>query len=114
MIKKRGFDISTVYHLHSDNRTYLLELWEQPLHRWLIAQIYHWYDMRAFKVPGFKALENFLEWRYKGDPLFYLPLSAQQDCRCYDLMVKQRVRLASIEVDKATRDRVHRKGSYFS
>lgn len=113
MIKKRGFGVSTVYHLYTESRTYRLELWEQPLHRWLIAQAYHWYDMRVFKMPGFKALENFIERRHKGDPLLYLPLSARQDCRCYDLMVKQRVVLASIEVSEDVRNRVHRKDSYF-
>jgi hypothetical protein len=114
MIKKRGFDVSTVHHLHDKNRlvTYRLELWEQPLHRWLIAQIYHWYDMRIFKVPGFRKLERFLEARHKGDPFLYLPLGVQQDCRCYSLTVKQKTILADVEVDKATRDRIYRNSYY--
>lgn len=113
-LMKRGFNVSTVYHLSSENRTYRLELWEQPLHRWLIAQAYHWYDMRIFKVPGFKALERFLERHHKGNALLYIPLGPRQDCRCYYLMVKQKTILASIEVGKDVRDRIHRKGSYYS
>jgi hypothetical protein len=115
MIMKRGFGVHTIYHLHGgDRRTYRLELWEQPLHRWLIAWAYHWYDMRIFKVPGFRALERLLERRHKGDPMIYIPLGAQQDCKCYSLTVRQKTVLARIEVDQDVRDRVYRKGSYDS
>jgi hypothetical protein len=106
-IMKRGFDVSTLYHCRSDKRTYSLALWEQPLRRWLVAKAYHWYDMRIYKVPGFKLLERFLIWLHRNDPMIYLPLSAEQDCRCYFLGEKEKVVLALIEVNKELRDQLH-------
>jgi hypothetical protein len=113
-IMKRGFDTHTTYHRGSDQRTYHLDVWEQPLRRWLVAQIYHWYDMRIHKVPGFKLLERFLEWRYKGDPMLYLPLGAEQDCKCFYLTEKGRTVLASFEITKELRDQIWRQGSYYT
>lgn len=78
--------------------TYRLELWKQPWHRWLIAWIYHWYDMRIFKVPGFKKLERWLWDRAKGDPLEYIPISARQDLTCYYLTERQRKTLVVLTI----------------
>ncbi len=74
-------------------------VWKQPTHRWLIAQIYHFYDMWIWKVPGFMTLEKWLQGRHRGDD-YYLPLSAQQDCKCFDLIEKQRIELARVAIDE--------------
>ena len=79
--------------------SYTVELWEQPLWPWLMATIYHWYDMWIYKVPGFKIAEwvwDKLHWR--NDPLEYLPLAAEQDCKCYYLTNKKRKVLAEVRV----------------
>lgn len=110
---KRGFEVHTIHHCGDDQRTYRLVVWEQPLRRWLVAQAYHWYDMRIYKVPGFKALERFLEWRHKGDPMLYIPLGCEQDCKCYFLTEKERTVLATFEITKEQRDQIHRKGGYY-
>lgn len=108
MIKKRGFSLSTRFHLTAANDTYWLEIWEQPMHRWLIAEIYHWYDMRIYKVPGFRALERLLERRHEDD-LLHIPLGASQDCRCYELSIKKKKSLASIEISREQYERIKKK-----
>lgn len=92
----RGFDRSTLHH-RDGRRTHHVTLYRQPLHRWLAARAYHWYDMRVYKVPGFKLLENIKEWRYRNRD-WYVPISAEQDCRCYDLGERDKTVLATIEV----------------
>lgn len=79
---------------------FTVELWEQPLWYWLVATVYHWYDMRIYKVPGFKLVENALWWFHRNEPFIYLPLSAEQDCKCYYLTNKKRKVLAKFEVEK--------------
>ncbi len=79
--------------------SYTVEVWQQPFWRWLIGTVYHWYDMRICKVPGFKVAEwiwDKLHWRQ--DPLEYLPLSAERDCKCYYLTNKNRKVLATFKV----------------
>ncbi len=106
-LMKRGFETHTIYHCDSNDRTYRLILWRQPLWRWLVAQVYHWYDMRIYKVPGFKLLERFLEWRHKGDPMLFVSLGTEQDCKCYFLTQKERVTLATFEISEELRDRIY-------
>ena len=77
---------------------FTVELWEQPFWRWLIATVYHWYDMRIYKVPGFKLIERTLWWFHRNEPFIYVPLSCQQDIKCYYLTEKKRVVLAKLEV----------------
>jgi hypothetical protein len=83
-----------------DNR-YQVELWIQPWPRRVIAAAYHWYDMRIFKVPGFHLLERWLESRHHGDDL-YIPLSAEQDCRCYYLSQRDKTVVARLDIDEDT------------
>lgn len=84
-----------------------VEFWTQPLFWWLVANAYHWYDMRIYKVPGFKRLENWL-WKGHEDELFYMPLSCRQDLRCYDLDRKKKTVLAELEIDEETYEKVKR------
>jgi hypothetical protein len=84
-------------------RAYHVELWEQPLHRWLAARVYHWYDMRVHRLPGYRLLERIKAWRYRNaEPLTYMPISAEQDCRCYDLSRRGRAVHAVFEIDEQT------------
>jgi hypothetical protein len=78
---------------------YKVELWEQPFWPWLIATIYHWYHMWIYRVPGFKTAE----WvrgkpHWRSGPLEYLPLVAEQDCKCHYLDNKKRKVLAEVRV----------------
>jgi hypothetical protein len=78
---------------------YTVEVWQQPFWPWLVAAIYHWYDMRIYKVPGFKIAE--WVWRkmhWREGPLEYVPLAAEQDCKCYYLTNRKRVVLATFKV----------------
>lgn len=81
--------------------SYKVEVWTQPWWRYAIAVAYHWYDMKIFKVPGFKKLEVLLQRRH-GPDWTYLPLSAQQDERCYFLTNRERVVLAEFPVPEGS------------
>jgi hypothetical protein len=112
---KQGYDCVTIHHLNDDRKsfseTHHLEFWTQPWLRWMWWQVYHWYDMRIYRVPGFKLLERFIWWFHRNND-FYIPLGAQQDCRCYELSIKRRTELARVDIDKETYDRLStRKGA---
>lgn len=77
---------------------FTVEVWQQPFWRWLAAVIYHWYDMRIGKVPGFKLVERTLWWFHRNEPFIYIPLGCQQDIKCYELTNKKRKVLAKFEV----------------
>lgn len=100
-MKIRGYKCHTLHSLNRENgsitETRHVEFWTQPLWSWLISRAYHWYDMRIYKVPGFKLLEKWL-WKRHEDELFYMPLGCQQDLRCYHLSEKNRTILANIPV----------------
>lgn len=79
--------------------SYHVELYRQPLHRWLAARIYRWYDMWICRVPGFQLLEAVKGWRYRNRDLGeYLPVSAVQDIRCFDLHQRGKTVFATFEV----------------
>lgn len=88
-----------------EGSSWWIEVYAQPTWRRLVAAIYHWYDMRVFKVPGFKWLESQLE-RRQQDPDTYVPLSARQDIRCYDLHEAGRRRVVRIQVTKEQYDAI--------
>jgi hypothetical protein len=81
-----------------DDRRYVLEIWTQPRLRWLLAKAYHWYDMRIYKVPGFKQLERWLQSRHRGEELIYVPLSCQQDVRCHFLTERRKSVVATVQL----------------
>lgn len=98
----RGYSLFTRHPVPPAPATFHVELWEQPLWRRAVHSVYHWYDMRIFKVPGFKLVENLLLWwQTRGDGL-EIPLSAKQDIRCYFLTRRGRRDLAVLEVDEET------------
>lgn len=101
MPKVRGFEAGWTYGRRTREHQHYLEVYEQPLWNWLIAHIYHLYDMWIFKVPGFKKLERlyskYYHWRYaEKDPdrWGFIPIAVRQDLRCYELMRKNKKILA--------------------
>lgn len=103
---KFGITLHVILHIREPKeRSYEVELWLQPWRRYLVARVYHWYDMHIFKVPGFRAVEK-VHKRWKSRRLLpgeiVLPLSAEQDCRCYYLARRDRRVLAKFPVDEAT------------
>lgn len=95
---KHGISLATIYHGPGrDDKRYVLEVWTQPRLRWLVAQVYHWYDMRIYKVPGFKRLERWLQSRHGGN-LFYIPISCRQDLRCHHLQGRGRKMVVVVQV----------------
>jgi hypothetical protein len=108
LLLKHGYTTGCSYGRNGYTQPYI-ELWQQPFHRWLAATIYHWYDMRVYRLPGFSWLERRLqnrhERRHPGD-WTYLPLSCQQDMRCDHLSRLQRTTLATVNIDQETFDRL--------
>ena len=94
------------HHLADGSWSHGLEVYTQPTWRRLVAKIYHWYDMRIFKVPGFRRLERWLESRHQGDPLLYVPLSCRQDIRCYDLGIAGRKVAATVSISEEEYDKI--------
>lgn len=92
-------------------------VYEQPRLNRVIYKVYHWYDMRAFKVPGFKLIERLDrklhnrkcnddcgDWHRPGcEETFkacaHVPLSARQDIRCYGLETRNRKLISHVEGD---------------
>lgn len=109
---KHGYTISVILGRDREKR-FQVELWTQPWHRYLVAVVYHWYDMRIFKVPGFKKLENWLMSKNYAEALTFesLPLGCKQDLRCYDLSVKQRIVLARLPIDRETFKKLEQRSS---
>lgn len=94
-----GFERSTVHSIRDLDLPirHYVTFYEQPLLPWLIAHVYHWYDMRVYRLPGFKLLERALK-RLQGGGEWYVPLSARQDIRCYHLSRRKRTDLVTVEV----------------
>lgn len=108
VVKVRGYECSIAYYIRSEDRSYHVTLWSQPLHLWLLAQVYHLYDMNVWKLPGFARLENWLlrrENRKLGSDNS-IPLGAKQDLRCYHLTHKGRVNHITLDVSGETYDRL--------
>lgn len=98
----RGYSLLTRHWAIGGRVTYHVELWQQPPWRRAVATAYHWYDMRVFKVPGFKIVEGLLLWWQTRGGDLEIPLCAKQDLRCYRLTRKGRRDLATVEVDRET------------
>jgi hypothetical protein len=96
-----GYSLFTTYRVGDpvDGGRHHVELWTQPANRWMMARLYHWYDMRVYRLPGFRALERWLESRHADDDL-YVPVSCQQDIRCDHLSRKGRRTLATVEISR--------------
>lgn len=102
---KLHISLHQIHMTKADDIRYELEVYTQPTWRRAIAKFYHWYDMRVFKVPGFKVLEDWL-WSKHEDEFLYLPLGCQQDIRCYDLSVAGRKVVARVKITKEQYDNI--------
>jgi hypothetical protein len=74
-------------------------VWKQPAHRWLVSRLYHAYDSVVWRLPGFRALENWLRRRH-ADDAWYVPLSSRQDLRCDYLWSRKRTVLAVLDASE--------------
>ena len=93
---KQGISLATIYSGPGrGDRRHVLEVWTQPWLRRLFAKAYHWYDMRIYKVPGFRQLERWLQSRHRGEELIYVPL---RDIRCHSLTNRQRTVVATVQL----------------
>lgn len=110
---KYGWTRYTRYSIREPKEGYGIWLWKQPMWRWWISQVYHWYDSHIYKVPGFKKFERWLWNRYdnRNDndaDFLYIPLSCRQDIRCDQLGHKRRTFLAQIELTKEQFDAINK------
>src|SRR5512144_137179 len=86
-MKIRSYELSTSNKRNEPSTiTYWVTLTKQPLWNKIIADIYHWYDMHIYKIPGWKLISKIHRWikRSKSDNL-YIPLANEQDIRCFHL-----------------------------
>jgi hypothetical protein len=97
------------YTLNTSNRRNepgTIEYWvtftQQPLWNAFVAKVYHWYDMRMYKIPGVRLIERFGVWLHRKNDEIYIPWTNKQDLRCDDLRSKNLKRIASIQIDKDT------------
>lgn len=98
--------------VHSIRKTpkevrYYIEVYTQPLRNRLHYKAYHWYDMHLFRIPGLRKLERglfearcWLRARRGKESILVLPWFAAQDCRCYELSIKNRTDLATLDLTR--------------
>ena len=104
MPKIHSYELYTTFRLDDGERVYgyIVAPYTQPMHRWLIAKAYHWYDMRISKIPGYGSLEALHAWwRIKirhEDPEDFVPLGALQDIKCFYLTRKGRNELRGFDI----------------
>jgi hypothetical protein len=96
--------------VHSIRKTpkeirYYIEVYTQPLLDRLHYKAYHWYDMHIFRIPGMRKLERGLYearcwWRARHgkETILVMPWFASQDCHCYELSIKNRVTLVTLDL----------------
>lgn len=98
----RSYELYFQFNNYSTEIRYFVNIYQQPWYRRLIARAYCWYDMRIIKMPGFKKLDSWHHTHFgKGDWTF-LSISVRQDLRCFELRRKDKVILATFEVDRET------------
>lgn len=94
----RGYSLFTSWH-RDGSITHHVELWTQPTWRYLLAKVYHWYDMWVCRCPLYPLMSRVSDWRHRRrDVLSYLPLAAAQDVRCYELSRRKRQVLARLDL----------------
>lgn len=120
MKKNLHISLEETWHLDPKKQTtYRVNFYTQPRWDYLKSRIYHWYDMRVFKIPGFSRIEALDErlhrlrckndcmtgkvWRRdQGERIEtycgHTPLGPRQDCRCHSLSRKNRVELDHLEL----------------
>lgn len=85
----------------NDDYKYLVRVYRQPFHRYLISRIYHWYDMHIHKVPGIKTFERWHAKKFSKD-WNYVYFCDRRDVKCSFLSRQDKVILAEFEIDEAT------------
>lgn len=86
--------------------TFRLELWQQPFRNWIIAVVYHWYDMVIFKVPGVRWLDSKTGSIWNNE-IRKLPWSLRQDIRGCFLTEKNRVVVAAVDISRETYEKLY-------
>lgn len=104
---KIRFKRHTVHSIRKTPREvrYYGTFYAQPTWRYLIAKVYHAYDMN--KIVHWVA-HRFPE--YHAGSGIMLPRCAKQDERCYKLSIAGRTQLAEIEVDQETYEKLGKLG----
>jgi hypothetical protein len=98
----KGYTLITSWH-RDGQRTHHVELWAQPTGRYLVARVYHWYEMWICRSWLTRPMERVYDWRHRhADVLSYLPLPAAQSVRSYELGERGRRRLARLDLPAAT------------
>lgn len=107
---------------------YFATISEQRLTSYWFAKLYHFYDMRIFKVPGFASLEKFDVWlhsrRCNDDCMTgevwrratdvttvetycaHMPIDTRQDFRCCYLSDKNKTRIAEFPLSEPEYNRL--------
>lgn len=98
----RSYSLFIRFTNYSPKVTYHVEVFRQPLPRYLVARAYDWYSLRAFKIPGFRRFDSWHHRRFgKGDWTF-IPISARQDIRAHFLREKGKNHIVTVEIDEDT------------
>lgn len=82
---------------------YYVQVVQQPWYRVLIANVYFWYEMHIFKVPGFRTIEKWdANRKFKKHGFPVRTISDLQGERCYYLTKRDKEILTTYEVDRET------------
>jgi hypothetical protein len=74
-----------------------VEMWEQPLSRWLIAHLYHLWEQRTWKL--LRKIEPLHETFFnRNDDEIFIPLTNRQDLRCADLHERGKKHLIMLHI----------------
>lgn len=91
MLMKFGFTRYTRF--SASDETYEFEIWLQPYHCWVQAQLYLLYDRAWYVIPGGRWLMRKIDSRRKNlwsESFMDLPWTVKRDLRVYDLFHKGR------------------------
>lgn len=75
---------------------YYIEIWEQPLFRWLWSQVYHKWE-KLTRRP----MKHFSRWHakhFEGGDEFFVPVDCRRDIKCYMYSTSKRDVLAILRV----------------
>lgn len=85
-----------------------VEIWEQPLYRWMISHAYHSWERRSRVIM--RVLSKWHEYFF-GRSIDYVPLTNRRDIRCYHLSQKDRKHLETIFITEEEYSAITRKKS---
>lgn len=92
---KTGYTAGKAY--RGKNVSPYVEIWQQPFWRWVIAEIYHWWEKHTdfFMVKVSRWHRN----QFQADGDFdYVPLVNRRDIRCYHLSQIKRKTLTTVYI----------------